>query len=109
MCTTSGKGRKIGRSDIAEVEETHRERMRLMGREMMTLRSSVSEHPFGTMKRSMNGAYALLKGVGKFSGEFGLMAIAYNLKRLATLNREKKADGFLRITGLKTMAMKATV
>ncbi len=56
MCTTSGKGRKIGRSDIAEVEETHRERMRLMGREMMTLRSSVSEHPFGTMKRSMNGA-----------------------------------------------------
>ena len=62
---------------------------------MMTLRSSVSEPPFGTMKRSMNGAYALLKGVRKFSGEFGLMAITYNLKRLATLNGEKKADGFL--------------
>ena len=97
------------RSDIAETEEADRERMKLMGQEMMTIRSSVSEYPFGTMKRSMNGAYALLKGVGKFSGEFGLMAIAYNLKRLATLNREKKADGFLRITGLKTMAMKATV
>ena len=93
------------RSDIAETEEADRERMKLMGQEMMTIRSSVSEYPFGTMKRSMNGAYALLKGVGKF----GLMAIAYNLKRLATLNREKKADGFLRITGLKTMAMKATV
>ncbi|MCL5794552.1 MAG: IS1182 family transposase [Candidatus Thermoplasmatota archaeon] len=109
MCTTSRKGRKIRRSDIAEVEEAHRRRMKLMGREMMTLRSSVSEHPFGTMKRSMNGAYALLKGVRKFSGEFGLMAIAYNLKRLATLNGEKKADGFLRINGPKTMDIKATV
>lgn len=109
MCTTSRKGRKIRRSDIAEVEEAHRRRMKLMGREMMTLRSSVSEHPFGTMKRSMNGAYALLKGVRKFSGEFGLMAIAYNLKRLATLNGEKKADGFLRINGPKTMDIKSTV
>ena len=47
--------------------------------------------------------------VRKFSGEFGLMAIAYNLKRLATLNGEKKPDGFLRINGPKTMDIKATV
>ena len=51
----------------------------------MTLREerkSTVEHPFGTMKRWEDGGYFLLKGLKKVRGEFSLMVLAYNLKRV---------------------------
>lgn len=50
-------------------------------REKMNQRMSISEHPFGTIKRAMGAAYFLLKGKRKVSGEFALMATGYNLSR----------------------------
>ncbi|MEA4849424.1 MAG: IS1182 family transposase [Clostridiaceae bacterium] len=44
-------------------------------------RKSIVEHPFGTIKRSMDSGYCLTKGLGNVTGEFSLAFLAYNLKR----------------------------
>lgn len=54
-------------------------------REKMAQRLCLSEHPFGTIKHSMNADYFLLNGMEKVTGEFALSAIAYNLKRSRNL------------------------
>ena len=54
-------------------------------REKMANRMCLSEHPFGTIKHSMNAGYFLLTGMEKVTGEFALSAIAYNFKRSRNL------------------------
>ena len=44
-------------------------------------RMCLSEHPFGTLKRTLNGGYFLLRGMTKTEGEFALLSLAYNLRR----------------------------
>jgi transposase len=44
-------------------------------------RKCMSEHPFGTIKRALNGCYFLLKGRKKTNGEMALLCMAYNIKR----------------------------
>ena len=44
-------------------------------------RKSIVEHPFGTLKRSMDAGYCLTKGLRNVTGEFSLAFLAYNLKR----------------------------
>ena len=44
-------------------------------------RKAIVEHPFGTIKRSMDAGYCLTKGLRKVPGEFALTFLAYNLKR----------------------------
>ena len=54
-------------------------------REKMSQRLCLSEHPFGTIKHSMNAGYFLLNGLEKVTGEFALSALAYNIKRSRNL------------------------
>ncbi len=49
------------------------------------LRMGISEHPFGTIKRSMGMDHFLLRGIDKVEGEFALMCLGYNLRRAANL------------------------
>jgi len=51
----------------------------------MQKRMCLSEHPFGTIKRSMNAGYFLLRGLVKVDGEFALAALGYNLQRAKNL------------------------
>lgn len=51
----------------------------------MAQRLCLSEHPFGTIKHSMNAGYFLLNGMEKVTGEFALSAIAYNMIRSRNL------------------------
>jgi transposase len=44
-------------------------------------RKSIMEHPYGTIKRTMEAGYCLCKGKGNVSGEFALTFLAYNMKR----------------------------
>jgi len=44
-------------------------------------RKSLSEHPFGTVKRSLDSYYLLLKGKEKATGELALSFMAYNMRR----------------------------
>ena len=48
-------------------------------------RMGTSEHPHGTMKRSDNASYFLLKGKEKVNGEMALYYIGYNLRRMINL------------------------
>jgi transposase/DNA-binding transcriptional MerR regulator len=83
-CTESKQGRRIMRTP----EEP---RLEAMGQRMeeepglMLQRKSVVEHPFGTMKWWWDGGYFLLKGLTKVRGEFSLMTLAYNLRRVMNL------------------------
>jgi transposase len=82
QCTSSKKeGRRIAR----RAEEPWAEAMeaRVQARpELQSERKCMAEHPFGTMKRAMDFGYFLLKGLKKVRGEFSLMALSYNLRRV---------------------------
>lgn len=54
-------------------------------RGIMAQRKELAEHPFGTLKRSMNHGYFLTKGMEKVRTEFSLSVLAYNLKRVINL------------------------
>lgn len=54
-------------------------------KQKMDQRKCLSEHPFGTIKRSMDSSYFLLRGNQKVTGEFALFSLAYNLQRAVNL------------------------
>ena len=51
----------------------------------MNQRKNLSEHPFGTIKRALNGGYFRLRNKIKTTGEFALFSLAYNFKRSMNL------------------------
>ncbi len=46
----------------------------------MDKRKNIAEHPFGTIKRTLNGYYFLLRNKIKTTGEFALFSLSYNFK-----------------------------
>jgi len=48
-------------------------------------RQAIVEHPFGTIKRQWGFTHTLLKGLNKVNGEFGLILLCYNIKRVITI------------------------
>jgi transposase len=48
-------------------------------------RGETVEHPFGTVKRALHGGYCLTRGIKKVTGEFALLFLAYNLRRVINL------------------------
>lgn len=59
-------------------------------------RMCLSEHPFGTIKRSFGFTYFLLNGIKKVTGEFALFCLGYNIERA------KKLLGFDKMMELMT-------
>ena len=53
--------------------------------EMMYKRKCIVEHPFGTLKRTMNQGYFLTKGLPNVKAEFSLSVLAYNIKRVINI------------------------
>lgn len=51
----------------------------------MNNRKCLSEHPFGTIKLTMNGGWMLLKGKAKVEAEMALLCIGYNLRRAISI------------------------
>ncbi len=88
-CTKSVTGRKISRWEHQALLDEHRKKMLLNGSGRMKKRKALVEHPFGTVKRALNSGYTLLKGKKKVSGEFGLIALAYNMKRFVNIKIEE--------------------
>jgi transposase len=83
-CTESKQGRRIMRTPEEGRLEVMAQRMEEKPG-LMLQRKSVVEHPFGTMKWWWDGGYFLLKGLTKVRGEFSLMTLAYNLRRVLNL------------------------
>lgn len=79
-CTRNRVGRLIWRWVHEEVVDDLRKRMKLHP-EVMGVRKKVVEHAFGTLKRAFGASFLLLRGLGKVSGEVGLLLFSYNLRR----------------------------
>ena len=79
-CTTHPRGRTIFRWEYEEILEDMRQRVESNKTKVKT-RQWLSEHPFGTIKRTWNQGYMLMKGLDKVRGEASLTVIAYNMKR----------------------------
>ena len=71
----------INRSQYADAVERNTERMK-NGKALYHRRQELVEHPFGTVKRTMNGSYYLLRSLPKVSAETALMFLGYNIKRV---------------------------
>ena len=80
-CTGAKQGRRIMRTPEEARLEAMAERMEKEP-DLMLQRKSVVEHPYGTMKWWWDGGYFLVKGLQKVRGEFSLMTLAYNLRRV---------------------------
>lgn len=79
-CTRNKGGRRITRwVDEGLLEEMER-RVRAEP-EKVKRRKSIAEHPFGTIKQSMNQAYFLTRGLPSVRSEMSLTVLAYNIKR----------------------------
>jgi len=84
QCTDDKLGRRIQRLPEEERLEAMAERLKERP-ELMLERKSTVEHPFGTIKWWDGAGYFLLKGLKKVRGEFSLMVLAYNLRRVMNL------------------------
>jgi hypothetical protein len=84
QCTKSAQGRRIMRTPEEERMEAMADRLKERAELMLQRKSSV-EHPYGTMKWTWDGYYFLVKGLKKVRGEFSLMTLAYNLRRVMSL------------------------
>ena len=83
-CTRNSQSRRISRSANEHVLEQMNARVAAHP-ELLRKRKAIVEHPFGTIKRWMNQAYFLMKGLAKVRAEFSLSALAYNLKRVLNI------------------------
>jgi len=82
-CTT-GRWRRINRGEHEAVIE--RMAARLAKRpDILVIRKSTVEHPFGSIKQWMNQGAFLMRGLEKVRAEFSLTALVYNLRRAITL------------------------
>jgi transposase len=81
QCTSRKTGnRRITRFLDEELLEIAQDRVNSTP-QIRTLRKSIVEHPFGTLKRRTNGRF-LTKGIFKVGTEAVLMALSYDLGRL---------------------------
>lgn len=78
---TSGEGPRVIKRHIHEaVMEEMATRVK-GNREKLKLRAGLVEHPWGTMKRTLDQGYFLLRGTEKVEVEIRLNGLIYNLKR----------------------------
>jgi len=78
-CTTA-KNRWVSRHFEEDVLNEVAERT-AANPQMMRRRKGMVEHPFGTLKRRMDGGRFLVRGLNKVKAEISLAATAYNLTR----------------------------
>lgn len=86
-CTRSkDKGRKIYRYKNQQWRDNYKSEMRSdLSRNKISLRKTIVEHPFGTIKYLMGKIPLLLRGIKKVSTEINIYTTVYNLKRLFNL------------------------
>ena len=77
--------------------------MKLIAHEKMKKRKSRVEHPSDTMKRVMSAGYTLLKRKKKVKGEFGIIALTYNIKRVISIKNGRDGNHNQGNTGNRTL------
>lgn len=97
QCTSSEKGRVIERSEYAEVAEKNMLRVRKQP-SIYSARQQIIEHVFGTIKRQWGYDHILLKGLRKNEGEFGLIYLVYNLRRIINILGVEDVQKWVKMT-----------
>ena len=85
ICAPGKKGyRTVSRGEYASIYEeadlNYKE-----NREIYRRRQEMVEHPFGTIKHTMNGGYFLLRTRRKVRAEVALLMLGYNLRRAVSV------------------------
>ena len=83
-CTSSKGGRRITRWVDEDLLDEMQRRIE-DNPDLLTRRKAIVEHPFGTIKLSMDQGYFLMKGIPKTSAEMSLSFLAYNIKRVINI------------------------
>jgi transposase len=83
-CTRNAGGRRITRSADEGFLEAMERRVRSHP-EKLKRRKGIVEHPFGTIKRSMNQGYFLTRGLKNVGTEMSLSVLAYDLLRVVNI------------------------
>lgn len=68
----------------------------IVDKKALSHRQSLSEHPFGTVKRTLNSYYLLLKGKKKVTAEMSLIFLAYNMRRAINIAGIGKMIGIMK-------------
>lgn len=84
LCTKSKDGRLIERSEYAHAVAANNKRIKSQPH-IYIKRQQIIEHVFGTIKRQWGMDHILLKGLSKNNGEFGLIYLSYNFKRVLNI------------------------
>ena len=82
-CTT-GKERRISRWEHEPILDELEARVE-RNPDMMKVRRSTAEHPFGTIKFWMGSTHFQMKTIKRVSTEMSLHVLAYNLKRIINI------------------------
>lgn len=93
-CTTAKNGRIITRKSNEDFVEIVNNRTK-ENKAKYGKRQEIIEHVFGTLKRSMNFTYVLLRGFKKVTGEISIAFFSYNLKRVINILGVEKFLGYL--------------
>lgn len=87
-CTKSKDGRKIKVLDNQKVLDDMDIKVKLDPQKMW-LRSQICEHPFGIIKQEMGARTFLMKGLRKVNAEAGLTFLAFNIKRVINILKNR--------------------
>jgi len=82
--SAKARRRDVYRWQHEDVIDRHRARM-TQAEDVMRRRKALAEHPFGTLKCRAGYRHFLLRGFDKVRGEWGLMALCYNLTRVLNI------------------------
>ena len=88
-CTRNPRGKIIYRWIHEEILEDMQERIS-KEKWKVAFRQLLIEHVFGTIKRNFEQGYFLTKGKDNVSGEMGLTALAYDIKRVLNITGVKR-------------------
>lgn len=80
-CTKAKNGKVIRRNESSQSVDNMILRLETC-KDKYSLRKSIVEHPFGTLKRNMNFTYLLLRNFKNVRGEISIAFFTYNLKRV---------------------------
>lgn len=109
QCTTAKQnGKIVQRSEHTRYIEENAARV-AADPQTYRRRQALVEHPFGTIKRQWGfGHISTKKGIPAAGADFGLMAIAYNLKRLLNLGWRPKYPFMALVLHISTLKLAFT-
>lgn len=83
-CKKASRGRMLNRSIYEDHMDINDQQVAARKNEYKR-RQAIVEHPFGTIKRQWGYTHTLMKGLEKVKGEFSIIMLCYNIRRVLTI------------------------